>query len=126
MDLLGVLAYGALAAFDRLAEDASEAPTLPDKVHVATMAAVQITHFETVRARLVELDTDVMVAMKPFHVPFNELRTPSRKTGWRAWYWPMSAMVSRPTSIVRWRHLSIRTLARWCTRCSPTKAMPTS
>ena len=36
------------------------------------MAAVQITHFETVRARLVELDTDVMVAMKPFHVPFNE------------------------------------------------------
>jgi len=30
VDLLGVLAYGALAAFDRLAEDARQAPTLPD------------------------------------------------------------------------------------------------
>ena len=35
VDLLGVLAYGALAAFDRLAEDARRAPTLDDKVYMA-------------------------------------------------------------------------------------------
>jgi hypothetical protein len=29
VDLLGVLAYGELSAFDRLAEDARAAPTLP-------------------------------------------------------------------------------------------------
>ena len=40
VDLLGILAYGALAAFDRLAEDAGHAPTLPDKVHMASMAAL--------------------------------------------------------------------------------------
>ena len=45
VDLLGVLAYGALAAFERLAEDARRAPTLADKVGVASMAAVQIAHF---------------------------------------------------------------------------------
>lgn len=32
LDLLGILAYGALTAFDRLAEDARLAPTLADKV----------------------------------------------------------------------------------------------
>jgi tRNA-(MS[2]IO[6]A)-hydroxylase (MiaE)-like len=82
IDLLGILAYGALAAFDRLAADARLAPTLPDKVHVATMAALQIKHFESVRARLAELDTDVMEAMKPFHVPFNEFHAHTKPKDW--------------------------------------------
>jgi hypothetical protein len=72
IDLLGVLAYGALAAFDRLAEDARRAPTLTDKVYMASLAALQIAHFDRVRARLAELDADAMVAMKPFRAPFNE------------------------------------------------------
>ena len=67
VDLLGILAYGALAAFERLAEDARAAPTLSDKVHGATMAALQIAHFERVRDRLAELDSDVLDAMQPFH-----------------------------------------------------------
>ena len=49
MDLLGILAYGALTAFERLAEDARKAPTLADKVHLASVAARQIDHFERVR-----------------------------------------------------------------------------
>lgn len=71
VDLLGILAYGALAAFDRLAEDARKAPTLVDKVHVVSMAALQVSHFDRVRARLLELDADVMVAMQPFHTAFD-------------------------------------------------------
>ena len=55
MDLLGILAYGALAAFERLAEDARRAPTLADKVQLASMAAVQVGHFERVRDRLANL-----------------------------------------------------------------------
>ena len=62
VDLLGILAYGALAAFDRLAEDARRAPTLADKVYVASLAALQIKHFDTVRDRLGELGVDVMAA----------------------------------------------------------------
>jgi hypothetical protein len=82
VDLLGVLAYGALAAFDRLAEDARRAPTLADKVYVASLAALQINHFNTVRARLAELDADVMAAMKPFHAPFNEFHAHTKPKDW--------------------------------------------
>jgi hypothetical protein len=82
VDLLGILAYGALAAFDRLAEDSRHAPSLPDKVHMASMAALQIKHFETVRARLAEFDTDVMVAMKPFYEPFNEFHAHTKPKDW--------------------------------------------
>ena len=71
IDLLGVLAYGELSAFERLAEDARMAPTLADKVHIAEMAARQIDHFRRVRSRLEQLDADVMVAMQPFHAPFD-------------------------------------------------------
>ena len=41
-------AYGALTAFERLAEDAQAAPTLADKVQLATVAARQINHFNAV------------------------------------------------------------------------------
>jgi tRNA-(MS[2]IO[6]A)-hydroxylase (MiaE)-like len=82
VDLLGLLAYGALAAFDRLAEDARQAPTLADKVRVASMAAVQISHFERVRERLAELDADVMVAMRPFHAAFNGYHEHTRPKDW--------------------------------------------
>ncbi len=82
IDLLGILAYGALAAFDRLAENARTAPTLADKVHVASMAARQIEHFERVRARLAELDADVMAAMQPFHAPFNAFHEYTKPKDW--------------------------------------------
>lgn len=71
IDLLGVLAYGELSAFERLAEDARLAPTLADKVHIAQMSAQQIEHFRRIRSRLSQLNADVMVAMQPFHAPFD-------------------------------------------------------
>ena len=82
VDLLGILAYGALAAFDRLAEDARRAPTLADKVYVASSAALQIKHFDTVRDRLGELGVDVMAAMKPFHAPFDEFHAQTKPKDW--------------------------------------------
>ncbi len=82
VDLLGILAYGALAAFERLAGDASRAPTLADKVHGAEMAAEQVTHFDRVRDRLAELDVDVMAAMQPFHTAFNAYHEHTRPKDW--------------------------------------------
>jgi hypothetical protein len=81
-DLLGLLAYGALAAFDRLAEDARLAPTLADKLHMASMAAGQVSHVERVKARLAEFDVDLMVAMRPFHEPFNSFHDHTRPKDW--------------------------------------------
>ena len=82
VDLLGILAYGALAAFQRLAEDAGRAPTLADKVHGAQMAAEQVAHFDRVRDRLAELDADVMTAMRPFHAAFNAYHAHTQPKDW--------------------------------------------
>ena len=82
LDLLGLLAYGAVSAFDRLAEDARMAPTLPDKVQLATMAARQVTHFERVRDRLAQFDVDAMTAMRPFHEAFNAFHDHTRPKDW--------------------------------------------
>ena len=41
VDLLGVIAYGEISAFERLAEDAKLAPTLQDKVALASMASAE-------------------------------------------------------------------------------------
>jgi tRNA-(MS[2]IO[6]A)-hydroxylase (MiaE)-like len=82
VDLLGILAYGQLTAFERLAEDGRLAPTLGDKVHIATLAARQIDHFGRVRDRLASLDVDVMVAMQPFHAPFNAFHEYTKPKDW--------------------------------------------
>ena len=82
VDLLGLLAYGALTAFDRLAEDARMAPALADKVQLATMAGRQVDHFARVRTRLAEFDVDVMAAMQPFREPFNGFHEHTRPKDW--------------------------------------------
>ena len=66
IDLLGVLAYGELTAFDRLAEDARMAPTLAGRAALARMAAAEVGHFDRLAARLTELGADPQAAMEPF------------------------------------------------------------
>jgi hypothetical protein len=65
-DLLGVLAYGELTAFERLADDARFAPTLADKAAVAGMAAAEFGHFRRLQGRLTEMGVDPYAAMEPF------------------------------------------------------------
>lgn len=82
IDLLGILAYGALTAFERLAEDAQAAPTLADKVELTTVAARQIDHFKSVSAKLDSMGVDVMVAMEPFFAPFNAFHNFTKPKDW--------------------------------------------
>lgn len=82
IDLLGVLAYGELTAFERLAEDAAMAPTLADKVKIGSLAATQFQHFSQVRDRLAEFDVDVVVAMEPFFAPFNSFHEHTKPKSW--------------------------------------------
>lgn len=82
VDLLGAIGYGALTAFERLAQDTAGAPTLADKVTLATMAGRQVDHLERVRDRLAELGTDVMVAMAPFHRAFDDFHAHTRPKDW--------------------------------------------
>ncbi len=66
IDLLGVLAYAELTAFQRLSEDASLAPTLEDKAALAEMAVAEFGHFQLLHRRLVDMGADPEEAMRPF------------------------------------------------------------
>ena len=79
VDLLGAIAYGEISAFERLAEDAKLAPTLEDKVAIASMAAAEFGHVARLRERLTELGADPFAAMAPFREPidrFHEYTAP--------------------------------------------------
>ncbi|QIG43978.1 hydroxylase [Nocardioides anomalus] len=66
LDLLGAVAYGEISAFERLAEDARMAPTMEDKVAIATMASAEFSKVAALHARITELGGDPFAAMAPF------------------------------------------------------------
>jgi len=65
-DLLGVLAYGKLSTFDRLAADARGAPTLDGRVALSRLAAVEVGHHQLLDKHLAGLGVSVLGAMSPF------------------------------------------------------------
>jgi hypothetical protein len=66
VDLLGVLAYGELSAFDRMAADARMAPTVGLRAALSEMASVEMGHYRKLVARIAELGADPLQAMAPF------------------------------------------------------------
>lgn len=82
VDLLGAVSYGELSAFERLAEDAKLAPTLQDKVALATMATAQLMKLGDLHGRLVELGADPFVAMAPFREPIDLFHEHTRPADW--------------------------------------------
>ncbi|GAA4248819.1 ferritin-like fold-containing protein [Dactylosporangium darangshiense] len=66
VDLLGMLAYGELVAFDRMAADARLAPDLRRRAVLSEMAAREITNFRRMADRLGELGIDPEAAMRPY------------------------------------------------------------
>ncbi|NGN70288.1 tRNA 2-methylthio-N6-isopentenyl adenosine(37) hydroxylase MiaE-like protein [Streptomyces sp. A7024] len=82
VDLLGALAYGELAAFERLAEDAKLAPGLADKAELAAMASAEFHHFEQLQARLREIDEDPVAAMDPFAAALDEFHRQTAPSDW--------------------------------------------
>ena len=82
IDLLGVLSYAELTAFDRLAEDARLAPTLAGRAALARMAAAEIDHHVRLTARLTELGADPMTAMAPFVPALDAFHESTRPRTW--------------------------------------------
>jgi hypothetical protein len=66
IDLLGMLAYGELLAFDRMAADARLAPDLRRQAALAEMAAWEMTNYRRLSDRLTALGADPEEAMRPF------------------------------------------------------------
>ncbi|HTY71531.1 MAG TPA: ferritin-like fold-containing protein [Actinomycetes bacterium] len=82
IDLLAVLAYTELSAFERLAADAALAPTVGDKAELARMAAAELRHFEQLRDRLTELGADSEAAMQPFAQGVDAFHESTRPADW--------------------------------------------
>src|SRR5947209_6841460 len=82
IDLLGLLAYTELTAFERLAEDARWAPSVADKVALAKMASAEFAHFKTLRDRLDTMGVDAQQAMAPFVEPLDAFHSSTEPSDW--------------------------------------------
>ncbi|WP_312007996.1 ferritin-like fold-containing protein [Nocardioides alcanivorans] len=82
VDLLAVIAYGELSAFERLAEDTRLAPSLEDKVALGTMASAEFNDVLRLRDRLVELGADPFEAMTPFREPLDRFHQHTAPSNW--------------------------------------------
>jgi hypothetical protein len=81
-DLLGVLAYAELIAFERLAYDARMAPTLEDKAALARLATAEFAHFELLEHHLNGLGIGTEQAMAPFVVPLENFHAKTAPSDW--------------------------------------------
>ena len=82
IDLLGAIAYGEISAFERLSEDAKLAPTLEDKIAIASMAATELGHVIMLRDRLSDLGADPYAAMAPFREAIDLFHTHTAPSDW--------------------------------------------
>jgi 1,2-phenylacetyl-CoA epoxidase catalytic subunit len=82
VDLLGVLAYGELSAFDRLAEDARQAPTLSGRAALSEMAAAEIAHYLLLDRYLADHGVRVEDAMRPFVGAFDSFHSLTSPRSW--------------------------------------------
>jgi hypothetical protein len=82
VDLLGVIAYGEISAFERLAEDAKLAPQLKDRVSLMAMACAEFAHVTAIRERLEELGVDPFEAMAPFAAAIEDFHEHTAPSDW--------------------------------------------
>jgi len=65
-ELFAVLAYGEIAAFYRLTDEARMAPDLRGRISMASMAAAEMQHYELLRDALDSRGVDVVSAMSKY------------------------------------------------------------
>lgn len=82
MDLLGVMAYGELSAFERLSSDARYSPSLHDRAVLGRIAVIEFQHYELVSARLAEMGLDTEAAMLPFQPSVDHFHERTRPADW--------------------------------------------
>lgn len=82
VDLLGVLAYGELSAFDRISEDARAAPTLSGRATLSKIAAAEMGHFILLEDHLRGMGVSVEDAMVPFVAAWNSYHASTAPRSW--------------------------------------------
>ncbi|MBR7743830.1 hydroxylase [Phycicoccus sp. BSK3Z-2] len=82
VDLLGVLAYGELTAFIRMAVDCDLAPTLGLKTSMGRLATTDFEHYSLLVEHMRERGIDPEAAMAPFVAPIAVYHERTRPKGW--------------------------------------------
>jgi hypothetical protein len=82
IDLLALLGYGELQAFDQMAVDARHAPNLIRRAMLSEMAAAEVVNYRRVEQRLLELGADPEAAMRPYVDALEEYHHKTRPNDW--------------------------------------------
>jgi hypothetical protein len=82
IELLGMLAYGELLAFDRMAADARLAPDLHRRAVLSEMAAAEMVNYRRLAGRLRELGVDPPEAMTPYVGPLQGYHDSTEPKDW--------------------------------------------
>jgi 1,2-phenylacetyl-CoA epoxidase catalytic subunit len=82
VDLLGMLGYAVLQAFDRLADDAKLAPDVSRRAVLSEMAASEISNYRRIAARLTDLGADPEDAMAPFRQALDDYHDQTQPSSW--------------------------------------------
>jgi hypothetical protein len=82
VELLGMLGYGELLAFERMAADAVLAPDLRRRAVLSEMAAAEITNYRRLAGRLEELGASPEAAMRPYVEPLRAYHDQTQPRDW--------------------------------------------
>ncbi|GLH97823.1 ferritin-like fold-containing protein [Phytohabitans aurantiacus] len=82
VDLLGMVAYAELLAFERMAVDARLAPDLRRRAVLSEMAAAEIDNYRRLAGRMAELGADAEKAMAPYVTPLQEYHELTEPKDW--------------------------------------------
>ncbi|WP_051799223.1 ferritin-like fold-containing protein [Catenuloplanes japonicus] len=82
VELLGLVAFGEMLAFERMARDAALAPDLRRRAMLGELAAVEVDGYRRVAARLAELGVDPQDAMAPYVGPVEEYHDATEPKDW--------------------------------------------
>ncbi|MBM0260327.1 ferritin-like fold-containing protein [Micromonospora sp. 4G55] len=82
VDLLGLVAYGELLAFDRMAADARLAPDLRRRAALSEMAAAEIGNYRRLADRLAALGASPDDAMAPYVGPLQAYHDSTEPKDW--------------------------------------------
>lgn len=77
-----MLAYGEISAFYRLAEDARFSPSLRGRVALASMAAAEMSHFETLHTALTDRGVEIYAAMEPYRKALDAYHASTTPSTW--------------------------------------------
>jgi len=82
IELLGVVAYGELAGFFRIAADAELAPSMAESIRMAELADIEFRHYSLISAHISSFGVEPEEAMAPFAAAFDGYHERTKPADW--------------------------------------------